>query len=223
MRIVLVEPEKPRNVGAVVRVAANFALPVVTVVRAEEFTAEEQREITVVSSGAMARVSLQVVSTLEAALEGVELVLGTSGRMQPGDEPTGEGLMDFLDGQRSGMVLVFGRESSGLRSHELNLCHGVIRLQVAPEFPSLNLSHAVAILADEWVRLSTRGAERKASTAPAADEATASRDLQERFIAKLELTENQSAQLRRLLHRAKPTEGDMALLMNLAKRGTRKQ
>lgn len=222
MRIVLVEPENPRNVGAVVRVAANFALPVVSVVRGDGFSAEETRELTVASSGAMARVSLQVVPTVEEALEGVELVLGTSGRMQPGDEPTGAGLADFIEEQRTGVAVVFGRESSGLRTQELNLCHGIIRLQVAPEFPSLNLSHAVAILADEWVRLSTRGAERKISTAQGAGEATASRDLQERFITKLALTDAQAAQLRRLLQRASPSEGDMALLMNLAKRATRK-
>jgi len=220
----LVEPEKPRNVGAVVRVAANFALPVVTVVRGDGFSAEETRELTVASSGAMARVSLQVVSTLEAALEGVELVLGTSGRMQPGDEPTGAGLADFIEGHRSGVAVLFGRESSGLRTHELNLCHGVIRLQVAPEFPSLNLSHAVAILAHEWITLS-KGRQSLPVQTPAdhtAAEATASRDLQERYIEKLQLNNTQAAQLRRLLHRAQPTEGDIALLMNLAKRATRK-
>jgi tRNA/rRNA methyltransferase len=43
-------------------------------------------------------------------------------------------------------ALVFGNESSGLNARELAMCHLAVRIPSSPEFPSLNLSHAVQII-----------------------------------------------------------------------------
>jgi tRNA/rRNA methyltransferase/tRNA (cytidine32/uridine32-2'-O)-methyltransferase len=46
-------------------------------------------------------------------------------------------------------ALVFGNERTGLDEAELNLCNAASHIPVSPEFPSLNLSHAVQIYAYE--------------------------------------------------------------------------
>ena len=43
-------------------------------------------------------------------------------------------------------ALVFGNEASGLNAGDLAQCHLAVRIPSSPEFPSLNLSHAVQII-----------------------------------------------------------------------------
>jgi tRNA/rRNA methyltransferase len=52
----------------------------------------------------------------------------------------------------------FGRERIGLTNEEVALCNAIVTLPVDPTFPSLNLAHAVLVVAYEW-RLSGLAAE----------------------------------------------------------------
>jgi TrmH family RNA methyltransferase len=54
---------------------------------------------------------------------------------------------------------VFGREDRGLSNRALDRCDRVLVVPTAPEYPSLNLAHAMAIVAYELLR-ATEGAER---------------------------------------------------------------
>ena len=45
--------------------------------------------------------------------------------------------------------ILFGNEASGLTDDELSICHVAVSIPSSPEFPSLNLSHAVQIVAYE--------------------------------------------------------------------------
>ena len=42
--------------------------------------------------------------------------------------------------------LVFGREDAGLSNEELEICDIVVNIPTSPEYPSMNLSHAVAVV-----------------------------------------------------------------------------
>ncbi len=44
-------------------------------------------------------------------------------------------------------AVVFGNESAGLSDRDLRRCHLAVQIPTSPEFPSLNLSHAVQLVA----------------------------------------------------------------------------
>ena len=57
-------------------------------------------------------------------------------------------MTEHLATMGSGPVsLVFGRESDGLTDEELALCNVAVRIPTSESFPSLNLSHAVQVIA----------------------------------------------------------------------------
>ena len=217
--IILVEPEQPRNVGSVLRCAANFGLTEIRVVRAQPFSPDDTNEIAIASAGAHSLVSIQHHATLDNALGQCDFIIGTSGRTRSGNTPTATRLVQLPLGTAASVAIVFGRESQGLTSHEIRHCHALLHLPVSPQFPSLNLSHAVALTLFDWfhcTRQDTSLPHPANSTHPAS--ATAPRDLQERWLADLPPQRPEAtAQLRRLLQRAQPTAEDMALLFNLVR------
>jgi TrmH family RNA methyltransferase len=96
----------------------------------------------------------QVVGTLEEALIGCRLVLGTSARDRhipwPMLEPRECGVAACEQTQQGAQVaLVFGREYAGLTNEELQRCHFHVHIPSDPAFSSLNLAAAVQVLAYE--------------------------------------------------------------------------
>jgi len=96
----------------------------------------------------------QVVGTLEEALIGCRLVLGTSARDRhipwPMLEPRECGVAACEQAQQGAQVaLVFGREYAGLTNEELQRCHFHVHIPSDPAFSSLNLAAAVQVLAYE--------------------------------------------------------------------------
>lgn len=55
-------------------------------------------------------------------------------------------------------ALVFGNERTGLNDEELNACNLACHIPSSPEFPSLNLSHAVQIVSSAFWRKAVQGA-----------------------------------------------------------------
>jgi len=51
--------------------------------------------------------------------------------------------------------IVFGREDRGLTNSELKLCHRLVTIPTAPEYPSLNLAQAVMVVAYELMMATT--------------------------------------------------------------------
>lgn len=96
----------------------------------------------------------QVVATLEEALVGCNLVLGTSARDRripwPLLDPRECGITaceQALEG--ADVALVFGREYAGLTNEELQRCQYHVHIPSDPAFSSLNLAAAVQVLVYE--------------------------------------------------------------------------
>ena len=47
------------------------------------------------------------------------------------------------------MAILFGRENSGLKNHELDLCHYLLRIPCNSEYSSLNIAAAVQVICYE--------------------------------------------------------------------------
>jgi tRNA (cytidine32/uridine32-2'-O)-methyltransferase len=95
----------------------------------------------------------QIVDTLDEALAGCSLVVGTSARSRtlpwPMLDPRECGLKSVAEGKHAPVALVFGRERVGLTNDELQKCHYHVAIAANPEYSSLNLAMAVQVIAYE--------------------------------------------------------------------------
>jgi len=89
-------------------------------------------------------------STLEEALENTSFTAGISrrkGKNRKYFALSPETLAEHIATHAPGLTaMVFGNEESGLNDHDLSLCHTAVSIPSSPDFPSLNLSHAVQII-----------------------------------------------------------------------------
>ena len=153
VRIILVEPKHPGNVGAVARVMGNFGIEELILIGGCEINDEAYHRST---SGKHVLEKSQRFDDLKEGLAGGEVNVGTSGIIPGGDKrwyrtPIHcKDLLSKLDGRKPN--LIFGREDFGLYKEELSLCEIAIRVPTNPDKPILNLSHAVGIILYELNR-----------------------------------------------------------------------
>jgi TrmH family RNA methyltransferase len=151
--LILVEPGLPGNLGAAMRVAANFGVPRIELVRPSISPADP--EVLSWACGAETLVDCrQWTSFSDATADYRTLAASASARGREGLPVLGprEAVPDLLGRGLGHAALVFGNESRGLRRDHLDRCDLVIRVPTEPAFPVLNLAQAVAILVAE-VRL----------------------------------------------------------------------
>ena len=151
VRIVLVEPTHPGNIGAAARAMKAMGLDRLCLVAPWTFPSADA---TARAAGAddVLHQAL-VVESVDEALAGCGLVLGTTARLRRIEWP----VIDAREGARravaqsgrSPVAVVFGRERSGLTNAEIDRCHALIRIPAAERFSSLNVAAAVQIVAYE--------------------------------------------------------------------------
>jgi len=149
--IVLVRTKTPGNIGAVARSMMNMGLSRLVLVRPP---GDDQDEAVKLAAGAGSILRDAVrAETLQEAVAGHRLVIGTSRHLGRHRRNIGTPremaarIVPLLPQNR--IALVFGREVNGLDKDDLALCSEIIAIPSSEAFPSLNLSHAVAIVAYE--------------------------------------------------------------------------
>ncbi|MBW9263967.1 MAG: RNA methyltransferase [Candidatus Thiodiazotropha sp. (ex. Lucinisca nassula)] len=151
IRIVLVDTSHPGNIGAAARAMKNMSLRQLHLVTPQHYP---HQEATSRASGADDLLNnARVAGSLDEALTGCRLVVGTSARTRSIDWPIvtpREAAAKLVQEARSGDVaLVFGRERSGLTNSELDRCTFLVHIPTNEDYSSLNLGAAVQILAYE--------------------------------------------------------------------------
>jgi TrmH family RNA methyltransferase len=145
--LILVQTSLAGNLGAAMRVAANFGVPRIDLVR--PLVDPSDSEVARWACGADELVELRRFDCLaEAAHEYRTLIASASGRGRhklPVVSPS-EVVPIVLQRGLEGTAMVFGNESSGLQKEDLDRCDLVVRVPTQPEFPVLNLAQAIAIL-----------------------------------------------------------------------------
>lgn len=196
IRVVLVNTSHPGNIGGTARAMKNMGLSRLVLVDPMDFPSGEA--VARASGATDILDSAQVVATLEDALVGCSLVLGTSARDRripwPLLDPRECATTSLQHVQQGGEVaLVFGREYAGLTNDELQRCQFHVHIPANPEFSSLNLATAVQVLAYE-VRMAWLAAEgqptkqEKLETTAMLNSMPVTADELERFYAHLEST-----------------------------------
>jgi len=149
--IVLVRTKTPGNLGAVARCMMNMGLSRLVLVRPPR---DDQGEAMKLAAGAEAVLRDAVrTETLREAVADHRLVIGTSRHLGRHRRNIGtpremaDRIVPLLP--RNRIALVFGREVNGLDREDLALCNELIAIPSSEAFPSLNLSHAVSIVAYE--------------------------------------------------------------------------
>jgi len=179
LQLVLVEPAGPLNVGSVARLCANFAVDRLRLVAPRcDPLGPEARRMAVHGAGLLERASW--FPTLAEALADCGRVVACTGR----DEgpplpllPPAEALHWLLAPEpahgasaagdpEAPAALVFGREDRGLSRDELLTAGKLLRIGTGDSYPSLNLSHAVAVVLHELHGLREQG--RQGAAAPLA-------------------------------------------------------
>lgn len=143
----LVRPQKASNLGSVARVARNFGLRDLSVVDPGVLPDEESSRLAAGADDVLG--AIRRFDRLEEAVAGFPVVVTTSslrGRGRVRNLELSE-LAGFLAaaGDGTATAFVFGPERSGLTEDELARASACLRLPTVPEFPTMNLSHAVAV------------------------------------------------------------------------------
>jgi TrmH family RNA methyltransferase len=151
VRIVLVDPRHPGNIGSVARAMKTMALEDLVLVRPRAFPHEEAVTLSAGAEDVLSRA--RVVDTLAEAIADCAFVAGTTARPRTYH-------WEFLTPRETGLrvaalesteraALLFGSERFGLASEDLDHCNVLVRIPANPEYSSLNLAMSVQILAYE--------------------------------------------------------------------------
>ena len=186
-RVVLLEPKRGANVGAVCRAIKNMGAAGLVLVGGEFDSAEAERTSVHARDVFASRLE---VPTFEEAIAGCSLVIGTTSRTTPWRVPVvpirqvareaisaarrapaddDAGAVSPLAPQGQHVpaqsprpcALVFGREDRGLSNEELSRCHRLAYIPTADEYASLNLAQAAVVCLYEWF---VAGQEEEAQT-----------------------------------------------------------
>ncbi len=149
IRVVVMEPGGPVNVGSIARVMANFGFTDLVLVSPADIDDDEGRGARVAMGGLDVYNTRRVAGTLGDALEGCGLVIGATRRAR-----SDETCVDFREASAiaarraaaSRVAFLLGRERDGLSREERSRCHILAEIPAVPgPAGSLNISHAAAL------------------------------------------------------------------------------
>jgi tRNA/rRNA methyltransferase len=153
VRVILVSPRNPLNIGAAARAMSNFGFAELRLVAPYAVAWQEARSAVGPSLDVLA--AARVFPTLAAAIADCRLVVGTTSH---GPKGLHLPLRRLEAGARllrktlPPAALVFGSEKHGLSLDDFSHCHWLLRIPSREEHPSMNLGQAVALCLYELVR-----------------------------------------------------------------------
>lgn len=152
IRIVLVEPSHPGNIGSAARAMKTMGLNQLYLVSPKDYPSAQA---TALASGADDVLSAaRVCNSLQEAVADCSVCYGVSARQRtlplPQLNPRAAAeRMSTQVGQGERVAVIFGPERVGLDNTALDLCHTLITIPANPDYTSLNLSMAVQIIVYE--------------------------------------------------------------------------
>jgi TrmH family RNA methyltransferase len=228
VRVVLINTTHPGNIGATARAMKVMGLSSLHLVTPKIYP---HAEATAMASGADDILQHAVVhDSLDSALEGCSLVLGTSARLRSLPMP----MYDARRAARQALgesevhevALLFGRERYGLTNEEMMRCQFLVNIPANPDYSSLNISQAVQIMCYE---LRMAALSEVDVSLPPPDWSPVDDRQMELFFKHLEETlldirflnprqpKKLMMRLRRLFNRARPDQNEINILRGILK------
>jgi tRNA/rRNA methyltransferase len=166
LRVVLVAPRNPLNIGAAARAMANFGFSRLRLVNPYEVAFREARSA--VRAGHILS-SAEEFQSVAAAVSDCSLVVGATALIRrEAQHPVrrleygGRLLCRALASAPA--ALLFGSEKYGLSNDDLGYCHWLMRIPTVETSGSMNLGQAVAVCLFELVRDSRAAARQPKAT-----------------------------------------------------------
>ncbi|TAL46022.1 MAG: RNA methyltransferase, partial [Methylovulum sp.] len=151
IKIVLVETTHPGNIGAVARAMKNMKMNNLWLVAPKIFPSADATSRASGADDVLARAT--VCQSLQEAIADCQLVIGASARCRtiswPEMTPRACAENIVINEPKQSVAIIFGRENSGLKNHELDLCHFLLRIPCNAEYSSLNIAAAVQVVCYE--------------------------------------------------------------------------
>ncbi len=230
LRVVLVAPRNPLNIGAAARAMSNFGVLRLRVANPYDVAYREARSA-VGASGLLAKA--KQYDNVADAVADCRLVVGTTaaGRreLQHRLQPLEKGGRAIKRQLAAGPVaLLFGSERFGLSNEELSHCHWLMRIPTREEHGSMNLGQAVAVCLYELVRArkpAAKAGEKKTIAFEKKTTAAKSREIERLTQVLLEVLRESGyvkprtiaaeEKLRRLVRRMKLNPNDAEVLLGM--------
>lgn len=150
-KIIIVEPRYQINLGYIARVSKNFGIKRLFIVRPR--TKIGQRAIMFAKHARELLTEARIYGDLESAISDCDVVVGTTGiwrkarpsfrRIYLVDEMARR--LSRIKGDKKVAILI-GRDDIGLTKDEISRCDMVAYIGTNPEYPILNISHALGII-----------------------------------------------------------------------------
>ena len=164
LKVILVEPNGPINVGNIARLCSNFDVKELRIVspKCDIFSLEAKK---MALKGQRYIDNCKIFNSIEQAIFDCDLVLATCGRIDLSNdikcespEDISKWISSFVEINNLGIL--FGREDRGLSNNELLYAHKILNIETSQNYTSLNLSHAVSIVLYELTKSSTNNLEK---------------------------------------------------------------
>jgi TrmH family RNA methyltransferase len=149
--IVLDEPQDLVNIAGVLRAMKNMGISSLRLVRPAEFEAYRITGIAHRTEDLVERT--RIFDTLEGAVADLIHLAGTTARARTAERNyarprvAAPGIVERC--QEGPVGIIFGREDRGLSNEALDLCHQVLMVPTAADYPSMNLAQALLIVVYE--------------------------------------------------------------------------
>jgi tRNA/rRNA methyltransferase len=221
VKIVLVSPRNPLNIGAAARAMSNFGFFHLRVVNAYDVAYAEARSA--VNAAEVLSRSEQFPS-VAAAVADCTLVVGTTSlgaRVLKHPLRRLETAGRLVREHAGRVAILFGSEKFGLSNDDLSHCHWLLRIPTRGEHHSMNLGQAVAVCCYELIRREDEEQRQPAASRPASSgdvERVAARAIEclrhAGYVQEL-TAESTETKIRRLFHRASIAEADVTVWLGV--------
>jgi TrmH family RNA methyltransferase len=149
--VVLVEPQDIVNIAAAVRIAKNFGIDRIRLVKPRSFDRYRIEGIAHNTGDVVDRI--RILESFEEAIEDCVLTVGLTARERTAKRrmmrPRSAAEEVVARSGEGPVGLIFGREDNGLTNEELDRCQMLCSIATNPGHRSLNLAQAVAIMGYE--------------------------------------------------------------------------
>lgn len=158
VRIVMINTTLPANIGSALRAMKTMGLSKLVLVAPKTYP---HPDIDALAAGATDLIEqIEIVSTLEDAIQDCHLVFGTSARSRTipwpllDARPAAEKSLQAVLNDQQEVAIVFGREDRGLTNEELALANYHVTIPVNNDYGVLNVAQAIQVICYE-LRMAT--------------------------------------------------------------------
>lgn len=149
--IILIEPKTSGNIGAIARVAKNFGYSEIVLIEPKCSIDEDAKKRAMHASDVLENAKIKTKKYLGT----YDLLIGTTAQvgsnynvsrapLTPKDVARRIHSSKYVNKKKIGIV--FGREDDGLHNDEIEMCQMIMKIPTSSKYPTMNLSHSVAIV-----------------------------------------------------------------------------